>query len=190
VVAEDQLGKLSNLGIDLNAVAEKLQVDGVASFASAYDRVLASLENKRSKLMQAHASAWESFSRRVFADGALPSKTKDLIAAAVAHVTQCPYCIRGHTKRAILRGATEQEIMEAVWVADEMRAGAATSHSALAIDAMVQEEDKPDREQSKSVPWYESGCYTASKHPGGFQGGGSLAGNDSRELSSTISMDS
>jgi transaldolase len=56
-VAEDQLRKLSSLGIDLNAITEKLQVDGVASFASAYDRVLAALENKRSKMMQAHATA-------------------------------------------------------------------------------------------------------------------------------------
>src|SRR5207248_4437432 len=81
-----------------------------------------------------------------------PSNTKELIAVAVAHVTQCPYCIRGHTKRAILTGATEQEIMEAIWVTAEMRAGAATSHSALALDTMAQEEGKPDREQAKSAP--------------------------------------
>lgn len=40
-------------------------------------------------------SAFSAFGKRVFADGALPSKTKELIAIAVAHVTQCPYCIRG-----------------------------------------------------------------------------------------------
>jgi AhpD family alkylhydroperoxidase len=72
----------------------------------------------------------------VFADGALPGKIKDLIAIAVAHVTQCPYCIRAHTKSARAKGASEQEIMEAIWVAAEMRAGAAVAHSALSIDAM------------------------------------------------------
>ena len=46
-VSEDQLRTLSNLGINLNAITEKLQVDGIASFASAYDRVLAALEKKR-----------------------------------------------------------------------------------------------------------------------------------------------
>ena len=38
-----------------------------------------------------------TFNERVFEDGALPAKVKQLIAVAVAHVTQCPYCIQGHT---------------------------------------------------------------------------------------------
>ena len=61
---------------------------------------------------------------------------------AVAHVTQCPYCIRGHTELALKSGATEQEIMEAIWVAAEMRAGATYAHSILALDAMHQAETK------------------------------------------------
>ena len=80
--------------------------------------------------------AFQTFSRRVFANGALATKTKQLIAVAVAHVTQCPYCIRGHTKAAMREGATREELMEAIWVAAEMRAGAAFTHSALALDAM------------------------------------------------------
>jgi len=42
--------------------------------------------------------AWRNFSKTVFEAGALPEKTKQLIAVAVAHVTQCPYCIKSHTK--------------------------------------------------------------------------------------------
>jgi AhpD family alkylhydroperoxidase len=61
--------------------------------------------------------AFQAFSRQAFAEGALPEKTKQLIAVAVAHVTQCPYCIRGHTRIAHRKGASEQEIMEAIWVA-------------------------------------------------------------------------
>jgi AhpD family alkylhydroperoxidase len=80
--------------------------------------------------------AFTKFSERVFADGALPVKTKQLIAVAVAHVTQCPYCIRGHTKAAIRHGATPTEIMEAIWVAAEMRSGGAYAHSALALDTI------------------------------------------------------
>jgi len=64
------------------------------------------------------------------------TKTKQLIAVAVAHVTQCPYCIRGHTKAAMRHGATREELMEAIWVAAEMRAGGAYTHSALALDEM------------------------------------------------------
>jgi AhpD family alkylhydroperoxidase len=73
----------------------------------------------------------------VFADGALPTKTKQLIAVAAAHVTQCPYCIRGHSSAALQHGASAEEIMEAIWVAAEMRAGAAYAHSALALDAIA-----------------------------------------------------
>ena len=51
-------------------------------------------------------------------------------------VTQCPYCIRGHTKAATREGATPQEIMEAIWVAAEMRAGGAFAHSAIALDTL------------------------------------------------------
>jgi AhpD family alkylhydroperoxidase len=58
------------------------------------------------------------------------------MAVAVAHVTQCPYCIKGHTKLAIRKGNTPEEIMEAIWVAAEMRAGGAFAHSNLALDAM------------------------------------------------------
>jgi AhpD family alkylhydroperoxidase len=101
------------------------------------------LSQKRKDLAPEIYRAFQSFSQRVFADGALPSKTKELIAVAVAHVTQCPYCIRSHTKRATLKGATGQEIMEAIWVAAEMRAGAASAHSAIAIDAMNQKITKP-----------------------------------------------
>jgi len=97
---------------------------------------------KRAELAPEILSAFRSFSHKVFADGALPSKTKELIAVAVAHVTQCPYCIRSHTQRAMLKGASEQEIMEAIWVAAEMRAGAASAHSTIAIDTMKEVEAK------------------------------------------------
>lgn len=83
--------------------------------------------------------AFREFSRRVFADGALPADTKELIAVAVAHVTQCPDCIRGHARAAQRHGATAAEIMEAIWVAAEMRAGAAFAHSKIALEALGRE---------------------------------------------------
>jgi len=103
-----------------------------------YPGVSKDLAAKRRELAPEIQGAFRAFSQRVFADGALPSKTKELIAVAVAHVTQCPYCIRGHTELALKKGATEQEIMEAIWVAAEMRAGGAFAHSNLAIDTMIQ----------------------------------------------------
>lgn len=91
---------------------------------------------KRKTLAPEVEQAFQAFSQKVFSDGVLAAKTKQLIAVAVAHVTQCPYCIRSHTKAALRQGATEQEIMEAVWVAAEMRAGGAYAHSTIALTAM------------------------------------------------------
>jgi AhpD family alkylhydroperoxidase len=90
----------------------------------------------RKRLAPEVHDAFQTFSRKVLADGALTTRIKQLIAVAVAHVTQCPYCIRGHTKAAMRDGATREELMEAIWVAAEMRAGAAYAHSALALDEM------------------------------------------------------
>lgn len=103
---------------------------------SLYPDATLDIAKKRDQLAHETLHTWRAFSRQVFADGALSAKTKDLIAVAVAHVTQCPYCIRHHTKSALEKGATENEIMEAIWVAAEMRAGGAVAHSALAIDVM------------------------------------------------------
>lgn len=94
------------------------------------------LAQRRRELAPSATEAFENFSRAVFAAGALDEKTKQLIAVAVAHVTQCPYCIRGHTKLAHRKGATGEEIMEAVYVAAEMRAGGAYAHSNLALDVL------------------------------------------------------
>ena len=95
------------------------------------------LADQRQRLAPKPAEAFKAFSQVVFADGALPTRTKQLIAVAVAHVTQCPYCIRAHTKSAMRHGATPEEIMEAVWVAAEMRAGGAYAHSAIALDTIT-----------------------------------------------------
>ncbi|MGV8979297.1 MAG: carboxymuconolactone decarboxylase family protein [Cellulomonas sp.] len=91
---------------------------------------------RRRELAPGIHAAWDQFSEAVFAPGALDEKTKNLIAVAVAHVTQCPYCITGHTKLAHRKGATDEEIMEAIWVAAEMRAGGAYAHSTLALNAL------------------------------------------------------
>ena len=103
------------------------------------------LAEKRRALAPETEKAFQAFSRQVFADGALAAKTKQLIAVAVAHVTQCPYCIRGHTKAALRHGARREELMEAIWVAAEMRAGAAYAHTAVSLAAMDEAETTHSR---------------------------------------------
>ena len=96
------------------------------------------IAEKRRALAPETEKAFQAFGKQVFADGALSAKTKQIIAVAVAHVTQCPYCIRGHTKSALRHGATSQELMEAIWVAAEMRAGGAYAHATVALTAMAE----------------------------------------------------
>lgn len=102
-----------------------------------FPRSTRELAAKRRELSPAIHAAFTEFSTRVFADGALPVKVKQLIAVAVAHVTQCPYCIRSHTRAALRSGAEPREIIEAIWVAAEMRAGGAFAHSTIALDEIA-----------------------------------------------------
>lgn len=101
-----------------------------------YPQATAAMSARRKALAPETHDAFTAFSRQVFADGALSEVTKQLIAVAVAHATGCPYCIRGHTKIAKQKGATDAQVMEAIWVAAEMCAGAAYAHAAIALEAL------------------------------------------------------
>jgi AhpD family alkylhydroperoxidase len=109
--------------------------------SSIYPLSTPEIARRRRDLAPNQQAAFDAFGKAVFADGALSAKTKQIIAVAVAHVTQCPYCITGHTKAALRAGATSEELMEAIWVAAEMRAGGAYAHSTLMLTALVEEEE-------------------------------------------------
>jgi len=64
----------------------------------------------------------------VFEDGALSAREKSLIALAVAHAVQCPYCIDAYTNDALEKGADAAEITEAIHVACAIRGGASLVH--------------------------------------------------------------
>ena len=64
----------------------------------------------------------------VFADGALSAREKALIALAVAHAVQCPYCIDAYSKESLEKGADLDQMTEAVHVAAAIRGGASLVH--------------------------------------------------------------
>jgi alkylhydroperoxidase/carboxymuconolactone decarboxylase family protein len=64
----------------------------------------------------------------VFKDSALSAKEKSLIALAVAHAVQCPYCIDAYSSDAYEKGYSEAQMMEAVHVAAAIRGGASLVH--------------------------------------------------------------
>ena len=82
----------------------------------------------------AEFEAWLNLDKIVGRDGgAIPVKTRELIAIAVAHTTQCVYCIDVHVKAAKKAGATREEVAEAVLIAAALRAGGAAAHGSLAM---------------------------------------------------------
>ena len=64
----------------------------------------------------------------VFKEGALTAREKSLIALAVAHAVQCPYCIDSYTVDTMEKGCDEEQMMEAVHVAAAIKGGAALVH--------------------------------------------------------------
>jgi AhpD family alkylhydroperoxidase len=85
-------------------------------------------------LAPAEFKAWLELDRIVGrTDGQIPVKYRELIAIAVAHTTQCVYCIDVHVKAAKKQGATREEVAEAVFLAAALRAGGAAAHGTLAL---------------------------------------------------------
>jgi AhpD family alkylhydroperoxidase len=76
-------------------------------------------------------NAFIALDRSAHEEGALGVKTKELIALAVAHATQCIYCIELHNDNARANGATDSEIAETILVAATVRAGGTVAHGPL-----------------------------------------------------------
>lgn len=70
----------------------------------------------------------------VMADGALTAREKALMALAVAHAIQCPYCIDAYTTESLKHGADLEQMTEAVHVASAIRGGASLVHGLQMLD--------------------------------------------------------
>jgi alkylhydroperoxidase/carboxymuconolactone decarboxylase family protein len=74
---------------------------------------------------------WKKFNDwygAVFKEGALSEREKALIALAVSHSVQCPYCIDAWTQSCLERGSDVEQMTEAVHVAAAIRGGASLVH--------------------------------------------------------------
>lgn len=81
-----------------------------------------------------YADKFFEYYGQVFEEGALSAKEKSLIALAVAHAVQCPYCIDAYTEKSLENGYTEEQMMEAVHAAAAIRGGASLVHSVQMMD--------------------------------------------------------
>ena len=70
----------------------------------------------------------------VFEDGALSIREKSLIALAVAHAVQCPYCIDAYVTSGLESGADLEQMTEAVHVATAIRGGASLVHGMQMVE--------------------------------------------------------
>jgi AhpD family alkylhydroperoxidase len=99
-----------------------------------YDEDNLKLLKDMAKLAPEEFKAWVNLDRIVAReDGRIPRKYRELIALAVAHTTQCPFCIGVHSKNAKQAGASREEVAEAVLLAAALRAGGAATHGTLAL---------------------------------------------------------
>lgn len=74
---------------------------------------------------------WEKFMEyygAVFEEGALTAREKAIIALAVAHAVQCPYCIDSYTQGCLEKGVNQEQMIEAIHVAAAIRGGATLVH--------------------------------------------------------------
>lgn len=83
---------------------------------------------KIGEFQKSMADKFFAYYAEVFKEGALTAREKSLIALAVAHAIQCPYCIDAYTVDSMEKGCDEEQMMEAVHVAAAIRGGASLVH--------------------------------------------------------------
>jgi AhpD family alkylhydroperoxidase len=103
-----------------------------------YTDIIDDLQEPTRSLSQATPEVWAGFGqlhKAAVAEGALPARVKELMALAIAVVKQCDGCIAYHAKAAARRGATSEEVAEALGVALLMDGGTASVYGPRAWEA-------------------------------------------------------
>ena len=96
-------------------------------------------EKAHRKLLSLKSKVYETFiemEKATYSDGALPKKTKELIAIGISVVLDCESCMQWHIEQAAKDGASEREILEAIEVGIEMACGRATVSARFALEVM------------------------------------------------------
>jgi len=115
---------------------------------SYYEKDMLQHLSKLKDLAPEQAAAFDRLNAKVFKDGAVSARDKEIIAVAVAHATKCPYCLDIHTKKAKAAGVSLEELTEAAFVAAALEAGGAVAHSVHMQLALI--EDASDTIYKKS----------------------------------------
>jgi AhpD family alkylhydroperoxidase len=119
-----------------------------------YSEVIEDLVEPTKSLRDASPNAWAGFGqlhKAAVADGALSARVKELMALSIAVVKQCDGCIAYHAKAAARRGATPDEVADALAVALLMDGGTASVYGPRAWDAYHEFANQQTRPRMTSV---------------------------------------
>ena len=113
-------------------------------------------QKAHNKLLSLESKVYEAFlnmEKVTYSDGALPKKTKELIAIGISVVLDCESCMQWHIEQAAKAGASEQQILEAIEVGIEMAAGRTTVSARFALEVMegIFKESHEDTQKEISV---------------------------------------
>jgi AhpD family alkylhydroperoxidase len=103
------------------------------------DEISRQRKKAHQKLVSLKSKVYEAFlqmEQAAYADGALPKKTKELIAIGISVQMDCESCMQWHIDQAVACGATLHEILEAIEVGIEMSAGRVTVSARFALDVL------------------------------------------------------
>jgi AhpD family alkylhydroperoxidase len=107
-------------------------MDKLREISRLREKAHATMLSKRSKVYQ----AFLEMEQVTYAEGALKSKVKQLIAVGISVVINCESCMQWHIEQAVAKGASGEEIMEAIEVGIEMGGGPATAYARLALEVL------------------------------------------------------
>jgi AhpD family alkylhydroperoxidase len=106
---------------------------------SRLEELTRSRKKAHAKLLSLDSKVYKAFldmEKAAFSDGALPKKTKELIAVGISVTNNCESCMQWHIEQAAKAGASEREVLEAVEVGIEMGGGPATVSARFALEVM------------------------------------------------------
>jgi AhpD family alkylhydroperoxidase len=106
---------------------------------SKLDEIARERKRAHAKLLKLQSKTYQAFlemEQATYADGALPKKVKELIAAGISVVIDCESCMQWHIEQAAKAGATMREVLEAIEVGIEMGGGPATVSARFALEVM------------------------------------------------------
>lgn len=103
------------------------------------DEITRQRKKAHARLLKLDSKVYKAFlamESAAFSDGALPAKTKELVAIGISVVIDCESCMQWHIEQAARHGASMEEVLEAVEVGIEMGGGPATVSARFALDVM------------------------------------------------------